>query len=50
MENAKANATYPRTQAASLICACYNQFGSNLDKQAMEKSILDLSLTTLPDS
>lgn len=41
---------YSRNEAISLICACYNNFGSNLDVESLKSSILEDSLGEMGDS
>jgi hypothetical protein len=41
--------SYPRKQAASLICICYNAIGSRVEKDKLLKSILEDYAGDLPD-
>lgn len=50
MDEAISVPNYTRKQAVSLICTCYNQFGSNLNVEVLHKSILEDSVGELTES
>lgn len=49
-EKHQSSPQYTRSQAARLICACYNKNGADVNSDVLKRSILEDSLGELPDT